>query len=383
MRIGISALVDDPVQKSGVGQVVANVLAELQALDSINEYFVFTFNRDPIVYQIKKENFKNLQSKIYRDKSIKRILWNQSVLQYHILKNKIDLLHIPVSELVLSKVCPTVVSIEDLAEYNIKNKYSHLRMLYRKITLPITTRRVDHIITVSNSSKNDIVKFLKTPPDKISVIYHGVNERFRTLDKKEAFAYIQRKYNFTEKYLLYVGRLAQPSKNIVRIIQAFHQLKLKKNIKHKLVLIGKKDLGYENIIKAVKELTIEKEVLFIGYVPNEELPFFYNCASVFIYPSLYEGFGLPIIEAMACGLPVVASNVSSIPEVVGDAGLLVNPYNSDEIEKGIYSILFNDHLRGELIQKGLQRSKLFSWGKTAKGYIKVYERVLNSSRAAC
>lgn len=377
MRIAISTLIDDPKQKSGCGQIVTNLLSEFRGSKAANEYFLITFKDDPSTYVRKNENFIEIQSGLYAAGSIKRILWNQFVLPYHMLKNKIDLLHIPVPDLFM-KACPTVVSIEDLAEYRIKNKYSPLRMLYRKAILPRIARKADHIITVSESSKKDIVELLGTSPDKISVIYHGINKNFRPLDREGAFGSIREKYRVPEEYILYVGRIMHPSKNIVRIIRAFHRLRSIKGIRHKLVLVGKNDWGHETVHKTIRELRMEEEVLFMGYVPDSDLPFFYNCAAAFVFPSLYEGFGLPVIEAMACGLPVMTSNVSSMPEVAGDAALLVNPYDLNEIENGIYSLLSDDRLRQDLIRKGIERSKLFSWCKAGEKYMKIYASVLDN-----
>ena len=181
------------------------------------------------------------------------------------------------------------------------------------------------------------------------------------------------KYSITGSFILFVGNIS-PRKNILALLQAFNKLK-KRGIKHKLVIAGKKDQRYEQVLKTLNELNLGGEVIFTGYVPEEDLPKLYNAADLFVYPSLYEGFGLPILEAMACGTPVVASNVSSLPEVAGDAGLLVNPQDVDALTNAMYKVLTDDKLKESLIDKGLERAKFFSWEKTARETLEVYKEV--------
>jgi len=247
-------------------------------------------------------------------------------------------------------------------------------VLVYKFLIPRALKTADAIIAVSYNTKRDIIKYFKIPEEKIRVIYNGVNENYKPLSEKEVEK-IHQKYDINYPFILYVGRLAF-HKNIPTLLKAFYKLK-KYNLPHKLIIIGKKDWKYKDIFDLVDRLNLHKDVIFLGYVPNEDLPALYNAADLFVYPSLYEGFGLPPLEAMACGTPVVTSNTSSLPEVVGDAGIMVEPYDVDGFAKAMYEILTNDGLREELRKKGLKRAKLFNWRKTAEETLEVYEEVYN------
>jgi len=178
---------------------------------------------------------------------------------------------------------------------------------------------------------------------------------------------------------LFVGTL-EPRKNIIRLIRAFHQMRTSAHVEHELVIAGKEGWLYSGIFDEVDRLGLKDSVHFLSYVTPKDLVNLYSIADMFVYPSLYEGFGFPPLEAMACELPVVASNISSMPEVIGDAAVLVNPYDVNSIAEGIFKVLTDDTLRLSLIEKGLERVKIFSWDKSAKEYLKVFEEILNSGR---
>jgi glycosyltransferase involved in cell wall biosynthesis len=243
----------------------------------------------------------------------------------------------------------------------------------QRYALSRTLKNVDMIITVSKSTKKDVIKCLKFPEEKIKVIYNGVDERFKPLKN---YNDVLHKYNINPPYILYIGTL-EPRKNIPALIKAFYKLK-KRGIRHKLVIVGKKGWKYKQIFRVVEDLNLRRDVVFTGYVSYNDLPKFYSAADLFVYPSLYEGFGLPPLEAMACGCPVITSNVSSLPEVVGDAGFIVDPSDIGGLSRTIKELLANDSLRENVIRKGLKRIKEFSWEKTAKESLKVYKEVINS-----
>lgn len=378
MRIAISTMVDQPDVKSGVGQVVTNLLSELQIYGDNHEYNLLTFSNDNTFTAKERPDFHIIKSRLHSASSWQRILWNQTALPYFIKKNRIDVLHIPVADLFV-KACPTVVTIEDLAEYHLSGKYSPTRMRYRKLILPVIARRADHIITVSETSKADIMKFLKVPDDKISVIYHGINSRFKPMIKTDAQKAMMQKYDIEGPYLLYVGRIMHPSKNLVKLIHAYHSLKTAGRIPHRLILAGKNDWGHEEVHRTVKDLGLCKEVIFTGYVPDDDLPLFYNAADALVFVSLHEGFGMPVTEAMACGLPVITSNTSSLKEIAGEAGLLTDPHSTDAVAHCIETLISDKNMQEDLSKKGLQRSLIFSWQKTAKDYIRVYETLASQN----
>jgi glycosyltransferase involved in cell wall biosynthesis len=370
MRIAINGYMGP--SKTGVGVVLDNLLREWQEIDKMNQYFIY-LNYDTIkVLKIFKRNFNIKSYGISSTSPILNILWHQTVLLLRLLLLKPDILFIPNHLLVLFKVCPTVVTIHDLIEFNIQNKFNKLRTLYRRFIMPITARRADWIITVSENSKKDIIKYFRVDAKKIIVIPNGVASSFRPLDKKRCKSELACRYTLPEQFILYVGTLDHPGKNSVGLINAFDLLIRKYNLTHGLVLIGRPGFGYEAIIQRIEILNLKDKIVMTGYVPDEDLPLFYNAADVFVFPSFYEGFGLPVIEAMSCGTAVVASNSSSLPEVIGDAGLIVNANDTDEIAGAIFKILTEPEVRCEHIRKGLERSKKFSWRKSAMEYLRVF-----------
>jgi glycosyltransferase involved in cell wall biosynthesis len=234
------------------------------------------------------------------------------------------------------------------------------------------------IIAISENTKIDIMKYLRIPEDKIRTIYCGVGDEFRKIEDIRVLESRLRGIGIDYPYIFYLGTL-EPRKNVERLIEAFIQLKKRKQINEKLVISGIKGWGYQSIFDKVASSGIEKEIIFTGFVPNEFLPFLYNGASAFVYPSLYEGFGLPVLEAMACGVPVVTSNVSSLPEVAGDAAILLNPYSVDELADGIWRILSDEDLRNRCITKGIERAKSFTWERCAMETLKAFNEVYDGS----
>ncbi len=268
----------------------------------------------------------------------------------------------------------TVVTCHDLIKY-IYKEHSSLDKIW--IT---SLRKTDCIISVSHSTEMDLIRYLDIPPEKIHVIYNGVGDEFTPVCiSPENCIFLKypvlNKYN-NKKLILYVGT-EESRKNIEVILKAIFKLKVEFNQNVNFIKIGKpgwKD-SRQKLNNLVNYLKLTKEVFFIDYVDNDELKTIYNIVDVFVYPSLYEGFGLPTLEAMACGTPVITSNISSLPEVVGDAGIMINPYDVDGLAKAMYDVLTNDGLKEDMRKKGLERAKLFSWDKAARETLKVYEEV--------
>ena len=255
-----------------------------------------------------------------------------------------------------------------------KNRELLQKEMYRSI------RRADHIITISNSVKLELINILGLDEENIDVVSPGVDYKvFNTkVADKEKWG-IKQKYNLPDEYILYLGTL-EPRKNICTLLEAFANLKKEKKIIEKLVIAGKKGWNYENIYKIIHENNIEDEVIFTGYVNENEKPAIYQMAKLFVFPSIYEGFGIPVLEAMASGIPVVVSNSSSLPEVVGDAGILVDPQRVEDIEISIYKILNDKKLRIELTEKGLKQSKKFTWENSANKLCNIYCKVMKGEK---
>jgi glycosyltransferase involved in cell wall biosynthesis len=251
-------------------------------------------------------------------------------------------------------------------------KYSKIRSVYVQIATSWAIKKSTAIIAVSQNTKQEIIKYCRVPATKVFVSLEGVNSRYRKIDSLSLLAQAREKYNLPERYILFVGTL-EPGKNLTRLLEAFCQLKQKNRLPHKLVIVGAYGWGKDlKLLDAgrgsirLRRFNFADEIIFTGYVPEEDLPFLYNAAELFVFPSLYEGFGLPVLEAMACGTPVIASNLSSLPEIVGDAGLLINPYDINEIAAAMAKVLNDKDLQTELISKGLKRVQEFSWRKSAE-----------------
>ena len=301
-------------------------------------------------------------------------------MPYAIKKEGIDILHVPmhwptqILSFFFNYNVKKILTIHDITPLLIPETHTAETKRWWLSSLNLIKNRADIIITDSSNTKKDCVKYLDIPKDRIRVIHLAADPMYKPFKNKEtAIKDLNNNYNLNLPFILAVGTL-EKRKNIPTLIRAFNQLK-KKGIKHKLVLIGGKGWKYNEIFHTIDKLNLKEEVLFMGYVPDEDLVKFYNTADLFVYPSIYEGFGLPPLEAMACGCPVVTSNSSSLPEVVGDAGIMVDPYNSDDLADKIYEILNNRNLRAKLCNKSLKRAKMFNWEKTARETWKVYEEV--------
>lgn len=232
------------------------------------------------------------------------------------------------------------------------------------------------IIAVSENTKNDFVEFYGVDPGRIEVVYHGKDEMYRPIEDEGMIDSVKSKYGIEGPYILYLGTI-EPRKNLERLVEAFNELKKVSRIPHSLVLAGKKGWFYEGLIRKIREFGLEGDVIFTDFVEEREKPLLINGAEVFVYPSLYEGFGLPVLEAMACGVPVVTSDVSAIPEVTGEKGaLLVDPLKSDEIGAGIWKILSDSGGAGALGRAGMERAAEFSWEKCAGETLGVYATAL-------
>lgn len=372
MRIAISLVMD--AAKSGGWQMMNNIINVLKKIDKKNEYIFYvenTYNND---LGSLPNNFHIVRTSINANLPLLNILWHTFILPVRIMKDKVDILHLPSHSLsLLFKVKPTILTIHDLTEYRLKNHYSKSRILYRKVMLPISSKLADKIITISEYTKEEIIRIFKIRPQKILVVYDAANSRYKPIDKAQCKEFLRKKYKIGFPFILYVGQIQHPNKNIVRLLRAFSKIKSDFRVTHKLVLVGKSHSSANIVYQTVDELHLNKDVFFTGYIPDEDLPYFYNAASLFVYPSLYEGFGIPVTEAMACGCPVIASDTSSLPEVAGDAGILIDPNNIDEIAKAIIEVLNNSIKREEMIQKGFKQIKKFSWEDSAKKYIEIYE----------
>lgn len=355
----------------GIGVYTHELIKNLNQLDDENKYHlihylkkdldIYNYNHDVIIP--KNRFIKDWGSCMF---------WRYFTLPRALKKYSLDVVHDPyeLGPFTFSQPFRKVITVHDLTPLIFPKLFKKMDVILHRLLLKKTIERADKIITVSYHSKNDLIKYLKVPEDKIEVVYNGKGNAFQILDDEKVEA-VKTKYKLPNQYILSVGGL-HPIKNIPRLLKAYH-LARKDGLQHKLVMVGVPMDRSQEIFQTVKALNLEDEVIFTGYVPEEDLVSLYNGADLFVYPCLYAGFGLPPLEAMACGTPVITSRNSSLPEVVGDAGLLVNPYHIDEITNSINNLISDEKTSKKFINKGLKRSKLFSWDKTALKTLKIYE----------
>lgn len=301
------------------------------------------------------------------------------ILQFKLRQNnlKLDIIHNPETATLVVKLNnqKKIVTIHDIIAYKFPDSVNLLPRIRFKLLLHRIIKNSDLIITDSYNSKKDLITHFNVPPEKIEVTYLGIDDKFRVLPQ-EKVSEIKDKYGLNCPFILYVGMLAK-HKNIPVLLEAFN-IVLKKGLNCKLVIAGGKAWKFQHIFETLYKLDLQENVIFTGYIPDEDLPALYNAADLFVYPSVYEGFGLPPLEAMACGTPVITSNTSSLPEVVGDAAILFSPYDEEELADSIYNVFTDSDLKRSMVLKGLNRSKMFSWSKCASETLKIYKSALNT-----
>jgi len=372
MNIAID-LTPIPSQKTGVGKYAQVLIGALGKFDDENSYWIFVKKYHSQDFDPKKVNFHIILCSNILENRLLRILWEQFILPIHLFRKKIKVLHSIHYTIPLFAPCRRVVTFHDMTFFLFPEKHLLIKKLFFRLIIPFSAQKADRLIADSKNTKNDMEKILRISPRKIDVVYGTIDPIYRPVEDIDEVTKIKNKYRIQNKFILYVGTL-EPRKNIVSLIRAYHKLISQKCIKHQLVLVGKKGWGYQEIFKTVKNLNLKKKIIFTGYVSKSELVFLYNAADFFVYPSFYEGFGIPPLEALACGTPTIASNISSIPEVVGDAGILVNPHSIEELCRAMHEILINEKLRQELREKGLKRAKDFSEERLAKNTIESYKK---------
>lgn len=353
---------------------MANIGIITDELDSINPSGIKVYTQE-LVSNLLKIDKKNNYILIKSKKETGPLYRNFIHLPKILSKMKLDIVHEPthLGPFFYNEKYKKVITIHDLSPLILPETRpnSYFTWLRHKIGLPILLKKVDVVITVSENTKKGLIKWFGINEDKIKVIYEAADVRYRHISDVDIPDDIKLKGPF----ILNVGTL-EPRKNVITLIKVFHLCKNKYGIKHKLVIISKKGWKYKDIFNIIKTLRLENDINILQDIEHEELVYYYNTASVFVYPSLYEGFGLPVLEAMQCGCPVITSNTSSLPEVVGDAGLLVDPYDINYLSENIAKVLNDKNLESSMRLKGFEQAKKFSWEKTTLETIKVYESLL-------
>lgn len=360
---------------TGIGRYVRNLMRELFVVDTRNEYTVF----------LNKENFDTFEIPNERVKKVLAdIPWYsfQEQLQFPktLRSQKFDLVHFPHFNIPLVYGEPFVATIHDLtlSFFPGQKMTSMMHRMAYQMTIRHACKKAQGIIAVSKNTKKDIEQLLSIPSEKVDVIYEAVeNETYNANIDLDAVEAIKKKYNIRKPYLMYVG-VWRSHKNILGLLSGFAKI-LERGLDYQLVITGKADPHYPEVMEKMKELGIEKNVVLPGFVPEEELPVFFKGCELFVFPSFYEGFGLPPLEAMASGCPVVASNTSCMPEILGDAAEFFDPYNHEDIARAMESVLRNRARAMELRTKGLEHVKKFSWRTMARQTLATYYKAIEKT----
>lgn len=347
----------------GPGIYTINLMDNLLEFDKKNEYVLF--------YKTKKNFGRYSKYNHVKETLIEipgKLIWDQIAIPIVALKEKVDIILNPKFSVPFITRLPTIMVLHGSEWYIYPKFYNKLDILYINLVMPLYCWKATKLIAVSDVIKLDLTKYANAPLNKITTIYIAHNEKFHLIDNKDELERIRKKYNLHQEFILTVTR-AYPGKNVEGIIKAYH--KCKDRIGYKLVVVGKNIKEYL-LSKKINQDHLD-DVIFMGYVPQEDLPAMYNIAKLFIFPSFYESFGMPLVEAMSCGCPIITSNAGGSPEIVGNAAMLTNPADIEEISSAICEVLNNEDLRYQLIQRGLNRAKFFSWEKTVKETLHIIE----------
>jgi glycosyltransferase involved in cell wall biosynthesis len=371
VRIAIDAR---KLRDFGIGTYIRNILMELSRLDRTTEYVVLCRPDDLDTGDVLGTNFRMVP-----EAAPTYSVSEQFRIPLALARERVQLVHEPHYVLPPLVRCRSVVTIHDCIHLMFPQYLpGKLAYVYAKGSMWSAARKANRILTVSEASKRDILRFFDVAPQKVAVIYNAIDERFLTPPNTAHMDLVRQRYQLDHPFVLYVGNI-KPHKNIQRLIDAFGRVRARGcQADLKLVIIGDEISKYPALRQSVHKHKLDKHVRFLGFQPMETLAAFYRLARVFVFPSLYEGFGLPPLEAMACGTPVVTSNVSSLPEVAGGAALLVDPYDPESIAHGVCQALTDEPLRADLIARGLDRARSFSWAQSVKRIHEIYMAVAES-----
>lgn len=369
MRIAIDA---SPLGKprDGIARYTYNLARYLSIVGLENRYFLFS-NRQFDDAGLKGPNVEKVVTKFPLMSA-----WLQTVVPYYLKKLKIDLFHGTYFVIPMMAPCSTVVSVHDLTPFIYKDSHQKSNVLVRAL-LPPSVARAEVAITASRSAADDLKKFLNSEESKIRIVHYAAAECFRRKVEEPYLHRAMRKYGIASRYILFLGTI-EPRKNITTLIRAFALMRKDGGVEHKLVIAGRETDYYGQCQSLVRLLNLNGEVVFTGFIDEEDLAYIYSGADLFVYPSHYEGFGLPPLEAMACGVPTIVSEGSCFPEVVGDGAMMVPSEDAQRLCMAMRRVLSEEGLRQELSEKGMKRAKIFSWSKTALETLSIYKEIVEN-----
>ena len=385
VRIGINAqklFVSQDYRNAGISRYIGGVCAHLPGIPGDEEFLLYT---NPQVREwpgVTGPRLRLSPTRLPTLSPIMRILWEQTVLPALAIRDGIDVLHCPLNVLPVASRVPVVLTIHDLTFIRYPDRFHPAKQRYLAAFTRYAARHARRIVTDSAATRTDVIEAFDISPDVVHVVYPGVDPDFRPIDpdnggQGDTLAAFRTRHNLPDHFILYLGTL-EPRKNVDRLVRAFAGL-VRQGLPHTLVLAGGRGWDFEAIDRAVIEEGVEDRVRFPGYVSRAEQPLWYSAADVFVYPSQYEGFGLPVLEALACGTPVVTSATSSLPEVVGTAGLTVNPGDERALADAIASVVTDPALASALRRAGPAQASPFTWAAAAQGCVLAYRAALGKN----
>ncbi|MCT4630353.1 glycosyltransferase family 1 protein [Winogradskyella sp.] len=379
MKIGIEGQRLFRVKKHGMDMVALELIKNLQQIDKVNEYVIFVKPDEDSSVLEETDNFKivELEGGLYP-------LWEQIALPKAAKAHGCDVLHCTSNTAPIFSDIPIVTTLHDIIYMEksylqiLKSSatpYQKFGNIYRKMIVPKVMKKSRMVITVSNYEKERISEFFRLEDDhKLSAVYNGVGNHFRPVTDKTELNRIKEKYNLPEKFFFFLGN-TDPKKNTKGTLKGVSDFLKKSSSDYKLVMLDYDKAELNKILEDIGDPKMMDKIVLTGYVKNTDLPAIYSLCEIFLYPSLRESFGIPILEAMACGVPVITSNTSSMPEVSGGASYLVNPFKSEEITTAIETVLQNAELKNDLVEKGLSQHKKFSWANSAQEVLNLYNQL--------
>jgi len=375
MNIGISTSV---IQrgKSGVAQYVFALVRALLSYSKEHQFTLFVLEEDVPLFAFVELKMKIVVVPERFRLAVKNILWHQTTLPRLAKQHRLDVLHIPSYRRMLwRKPCALVTTIHDLAPFHVPKKYDFARMFYGRVVAKKLAHRQDEIIAVSQNTANDIKTFFGVPKNRITTIYNGLDHsRFYPASRETAKLLIGKRYDLHKPFFLYIARLEHPAKNHCRLIEAFNHFKRETDCGWQLVFGGSDWHGADIIHAMIRQSPFTRDIRAVGFISDADLPMWYRATDVFVYPSLFEGFGMPPTEAMASGCPVICSTRGALGEIVDGAAALINPKDVNSIQTQMTRLASDENLRERWSKAGLERAKMFDWNLNAAATMNIYAR---------
>ncbi len=379
-RIGINAALVSRTRSyrsAGISHYLFSLLRALRDLDA-PEQIVAYFGPGLIPSEVAATpRFSALPARVPTNRPLARIAWEQLALPQHLKRDRVALLHSGTHAIPFAWRGPSLLTIYDLSFLLFPGVFRRANRTYLHWMVRYSARRADRVLAISDSTARDVQRLLGVAPERILRIYPGIDEQFKPIEDRRVVYEFRQRRSLPEHFILCLATI-EPRKNLIRLMDAYARIRQAGKHTYPLVLAGGTGPGHDAIARHVEELGLADSIRFGGYVPEDEKPLWYNAARLFVYPSLYEGFGLPVLEAIACGTPVITGNRSSLPEVLGDAGIVVDPEDVEHIAEAIGRGLDDDSFRERSLTEGPRQARQFSWRHAAEEHLRVYREVLDS-----